>query len=377
MKIIFICCSLEPNRDGVGDYTRMLASELQNRGNATAIIALNDKFINVKYSGAQKSEGSDVAVLRMPSVYKIRRRIDEAKKYINEFDPDLLSLQFVIFGFHPKGLPFGIGKKIRMIGGGRTWHIMFHEIWIGITRLSPGRHKFYGYFQRQIIKSIINRLKPEFINTSNYLYQLILSENNISAEILPLFSNIPITSFNIDLISEIDEQLYFNLKSKKNHIIGVFGSLYVGVNLARAISEQLQIAEKNGQQLIFLCIGRIGMAGMRELERLKEMFKGVFFFSPGELSPELVSILLQVMDIGVSGTPSEHLGKSGAFAAMRHHGLNVIAPARNPLPEYDQQLGDYQKWLFERAPNEWGVGYIAASFVNFISNIRHKKERIY
>src|ERR1022692_2576923 len=46
------------------------------------------------------------------------------------FNPNWVSLQFVPFGFHPKGLPFGLPRHLMSIIGSRPLHWMFHELWV-------------------------------------------------------------------------------------------------------------------------------------------------------------------------------------------------------------------------------------------------------
>ena len=45
MKLVFICGSLEPGKDGVGDYVYILARELIDLGHTCLLIALNDQFL--------------------------------------------------------------------------------------------------------------------------------------------------------------------------------------------------------------------------------------------------------------------------------------------------------------------------------------------
>lgn len=368
MKIIFICSSMEPGKDGVGDYTRRLACELIRQGHFSTALSLNDKYIFDELNEVQCDEGTDLPVLRLPANWNLEKRLNHAKKYIDEFNPDWMSLQFVIFGYHPRGLPLGLAKKLAFLGTGRCWHIMFHEIWIGITKLSPFKHKIYGFFQRRIIKSIVNSLNPHLITTSNGLYKIILKKNSIDAEILPLFSNIPIAEKNIDFINLINEQLKIGSKSfKKNIIIGIFGSLYAQAKLDDTIKEQSVLAQKNNKNLIFISIGRIGEAGVKEFARLEEKFGSyVKFFRFGEQSPENVSRLFQMMDLGISCTPAEHIGKSGVYAAMRYHDLDLIIPKSNFVPEYDTDIKHYNALLFKKQPYEWAVSGIAKSYVNLI-----------
>jgi len=80
VKVVFLCSSLEPGRDGVGDYTRRLAAELVRQGHFSAVVSLNDKYISDVFNDIQQSEGTKLAVLRLPSVWPMKARIGYAKK---------------------------------------------------------------------------------------------------------------------------------------------------------------------------------------------------------------------------------------------------------------------------------------------------------
>ena len=130
MKTAFLCSSLERGRDGVGDYTRRLASELIRQGHPSIAISLNDTHISDPVFELQKIEGNSVSVLRLPGTMPWQERASTARKWLDAFNPDWVSLQFVPFGFHPKGLPFGLSRHLKSIIGLRPLHWMFHELWV-------------------------------------------------------------------------------------------------------------------------------------------------------------------------------------------------------------------------------------------------------
>jgi hypothetical protein len=66
MKIIFICGSLEPGQDGVGDYVRRLAAELILKQNEVSIIALYDKNVKRLRGEMQYDNGIQIPILRLP-----------------------------------------------------------------------------------------------------------------------------------------------------------------------------------------------------------------------------------------------------------------------------------------------------------------------
>src|SRR5690606_24463810 len=112
MKIIFICGCLEPGKDGVGDYTRRLAGELIRQDIPVGIISYNDMFVEDEILEHQVSENTPIPCLRIPKAWSRRKRSDHAKIWVKHNNPEWLSLQFVIYSFNDKGLPFGLGSQL-------------------------------------------------------------------------------------------------------------------------------------------------------------------------------------------------------------------------------------------------------------------------
>jgi len=151
VRIVFLCGSLDPGRDGVGDYTRRLAGELIRQGVACRAIALNERALTQPVEEVQASEGTHSSVLRLPASLSWRERAWRAKAWISEFQPDWVSLQFVPFGFQKKGLPFGLIRVVDGIAGAAKRHVMFHELWLGSAKGSSFKHRAWGGLQRVII----------------------------------------------------------------------------------------------------------------------------------------------------------------------------------------------------------------------------------
>ena len=108
MRLAFIHSCLEPARDGVGDYTRLLAAECARQGHPTCILALNDPFAT-----AAELEGP-IPELRLGPSLPWPERLRLARAFLDRFRPDRLSVQFVCYGWHPKGIAFGIGRRLRL-----------------------------------------------------------------------------------------------------------------------------------------------------------------------------------------------------------------------------------------------------------------------
>ena len=131
MNLVFLTSCLEPGRDGVGDYTRLLAEASAQRGHRAGLVALNDRYVSWQRGPA---------TLRFGPGLSWEERIEQARQFLVEFETDWVSVQFVAYGFHPKGLAWGLGERLAGLARGRLVHLMLHELWIGAekgARLKP------------------------------------------------------------------------------------------------------------------------------------------------------------------------------------------------------------------------------------------------
>lgn len=366
MKIIFICGSLELGKDGVGDYSRRLAGELLRQGYNSAIISLNDKYCNTLIEEIQTDENTFINTLRIPSNINWDMKISKSQIFIDAFKPDWLSLQFVPYSYNNKGLPFLLPARLKQLGGEYKWHIMFHELWIGISSISPLRHKIVGYFQQKIVRSIVRTIKPRLITTSNLLYQSVLTKAGIlSSHTLSLFSNIEVAAPDVSFAENTFRKLGITREEIVNwDLIGIFGNLYTEANLEKIILEQYEQSINKRKGLAFIAFGRMNSDGINELKRLENIFNGkARFLYLGEQSPVKVSQLLQILHYGISCTPVQHLGKSGVYAAMKLHGLKVLFSSYDYLPEYDKIIKKSVEEMEVRKSYEWGVEHVSRRFL--------------
>jgi glycosyltransferase involved in cell wall biosynthesis len=338
MKIIFLCGFLEPGKCGVGDYTRRMASELIRVGHPSLIVSLNDKFIEREFTGFQYSEEISVPVFRLPSSIPAFERFRRAKTIIDKFNPDWLSLQFVLFAFNEKGLPFGLTNLMSFIGASRRWHIMFHELWLGMEKEANLKFKLWGMLQRVIIRKITKELKPEVVHTQCVLHKLNLEKIKIRAEILPLISNIPA------IHPQIKEKA---VKSRKVISFVIFGSIYEGTPMEEFAREAGSFASKHEIDLRLLLIGRNRAALSNWIKVARAVNLDVQLL--GELPFKEISEIFYNSSYGISTTPFLLSEKSGSVMAMLEHGLPVLCVARpysirqrvtiKPLPGITEYVG--------------------------------------
>ena len=318
MKILFLCGSLEFGKDGVGDYTRRLAGELIRQGQEASIIALNDRHISSIEQTEQEADGTNISVLRIPSCLSDGERYEAANKFIIEFNPEWVSLQYVPYSFQKRGLPFGLANALTKIGKGRKWHIMFHELWIGMEKKASWKSKFLGNIQIILTKKLIKKLAPQIVHTQTKLYQKQLGKLGVNALHLPLFSNVPV-------LHPLEKK-----RKEKEHLI-VFGGIHYGSDILGFATWILKQEKDIGKKLQIDFIGKNG-AELNNWIKTLEQYK-ISYCVHGTQNEDAISKLLSVANIGLTTTPHILTEKSGSVAAMQEHQLPVICIAREWVPK--------------------------------------------
>jgi glycosyltransferase involved in cell wall biosynthesis len=333
LKILFVCTCLEPGLDGVGDYTRRLASELAARGQDCHLLALADRHVREADASSVPADEHAPALpcLRLPATIPWPERIARARKFCESVAPDWISWQFVLYGFDPRGLGLGLGRRLAEIAAGYRNQIMFHEIWIGVARQSTLKNKIIGRVQKSVIRDLLQRIRPLVVHTHTPLYEHLLGGLGTRVARLPLFGNIPITSRpRPDWWSEkwpgdgvrpvaADRNLWW--------IFLIFGSIHPEWDGDDFLQRASEAAQRTGKKCALVSIGRPGSAGegkLRELAHRPEN-SSWSFLNLGSRPAEEISQWLLAADFGVSPVPPEYLFKSGTAAAMIEHGLPVIA----------------------------------------------------
>ena len=316
MKILFFCGCLEVGSDGVGDYTRRLAAALIREGHTITIVALNDHFVSEDIVQNQLVDATDVNVLRLTAKKGYQERMVAARQWVEKTDPEWLSLQFVHFAYHKKGLPFGLAAGLKNITEGRKWHIMFHELWVGMVRNASLKFQLWGAVQRMLVMSMLRQLKPKLVQTQTQLYHAQLNKLGIHNSVLPLFGNIPNTTANGALSQGL--------------IFVVFGTIHPGAPVEEFAQAASQYGRQSSENIKILFVGRVGA----ELQHWQDVFARykIPVEVAGVLTEERISQILSTASFGISTTSFMIVEKSGAVAAMKEHGLPVLCVAKNDAP---------------------------------------------
>ena len=327
-KILFVCGTFELAKSGVADYINFLACELTRQEIHCACIAINDPYVSPAAPGSPLGwERNFIPVRRLSSLLPWSERTERLNADLDSLNPDWISLHYVPYAFHPKGLSLGLLKCVKAVKTTAQWQIMAHELWVDPN--ASLRNRLLSTLQQLISRRIFSTLRPHEVHVTNHLYQTILSDCGIQANILPLFSSIPFSP----CIARLDQP-----SSQWTFIL--FGSInrdWKPEPLLRQIESARQLHEI--KLCRFVSVGNIGEYGALLWDSLASSSYPAFTFSRlGELPAALVSEQLQNANFGIAVVPSALVGKSSSVAAMISHGLPVIISRLTPNSEQLHQL---------------------------------------
>lgn len=260
---------------GVGDYTRLLADEC-------------------------KVLGHEVALLAEMNLH--------AREFVDAFAPDAVSLQFVCYGYHSRGLCWRAVDDLRRILGARPVQLMLHELWLGGELRASWKDRILGWLQRRCVMRLYSQLNIRRTFTTNPAYAALLRRRGVDAGVLPLFGNVP------------SPQTPARMERAEPWRFLIFGTLHP-VWPPEPLFTHLRAL---GVPVEIWHAGRIG-SGAALWERMTHDFTGTLVFRKlGPKSPEQLAEIFADVDFGIATTPWEIIGKSGSVAAMLEHGLPVI-----------------------------------------------------
>ncbi|HKG08688.1 MAG TPA: glycosyltransferase [Pedobacter sp.] len=317
---MFICGSLEPGHDGVGDYVRRLGSALLKAGHSVSAVALEDHYVKKTQKENQASGGALLPVLRIPQGQSSAYKRLQVRTFTDALDPEMISLQYVPYSFHAKGIPFSLINNLRPLVAGCRFHVLFHELWLD-TPIGAGQ-KITAWLQRKLIGRLISKLKPEVVHVTVEFNRERLERIGVDAGVLGLFGNIypDEETANKEIVFEdtlniSSAVLYFGEPPK-----GIFRSIFLA-EVARFCS-----THQHGLRLVLACGNSAAKDEFCRL--LRKSLDGYAYeiIDCGFLSVGTLSVLMNRCNAGISKSKPHLLAKSGAAVAMLEHGLPIWAP---------------------------------------------------
>ena len=322
-------------------------------GHPCQMLSLNDKYASPTQAAIEYQVDGETKIptLRLSADTSWHQRETSARSFTGNFVPDLMSLQFVPYGFHPKGLPFGLSKRLNRIGTNTTWHLMFHELWIGSIGNSPWKKRIVGALQKRVVAKLLSTLKPPIFHTHATPYVRLLKLLSPRVSQLPLFGNFDTQLGNAEdgwgelnrLLGTIDAKRVRG----KHHIAGVFGSVHPEWDPSDFVNRWSQYCKEVGRSplLVFLGKGVVstptkepqpnhGHAHSRtefgsHQSMIDELRSKVPVIALGEHSDEHVASFLKSFDFVISTTPAILSEKSSSSSSCLDFGLPVVVTREN------------------------------------------------
>lgn len=360
MKIAFLCTSLAPGRDGVGDYVRQLAAGCTQAGHVCMLIAVHDRHLTPPAAALHR--GNEV---RLSAALGWSRRATLLRDLLREFDPHWVSWQIVPYGFDPKGLmPAGCA---RLVAAAKAWpsQVMLHELWLGLAKADPLRQRLIGVLQRRKLLAFLRQLGPAAVHTTNPAYQMALAHHGWPSEILPLFGNMPVLPVRRYVAdAELLDVVGTSLPPPPRWTGVVFGTIHPQWQPQRTLAWLHEAGVASGRPIGLLAVGRAGVHGTRLLGELGRSQSDIRVCAGGPHTPEKISHLLQACDFGIATHPWGLIEKSGTTATLLEHGLPVLVPRDDWRPRHgtsataqrdpllarldDLAPASFARWLGER-----------------------------
>jgi len=346
MRILFICGSLNPGHDGVGDYSRSLAYTFIKHGYQAEILAINERQLaRETINFVQQEGGLNINTYRLSSLFTWKQRQELANEIIFRYNPHFISLQVVPFSFDSKGLPFFLPNWLRGLKkASGAWHIMFHELWVADSKANSFKEYIIRELQRFIIKKLLNAIGTDKVSTSNEYYKYMLKKIGYEAVLMPIFSNLPKGTLTG----------HPSITNRADTIVGVFfGSFLSDDRIVEKIDQLSKtIRLQMNKKLIIFQIGKKTNEIHNFLEQSNKL-ENVEASSLGFMSADAAANIMASADIGLSNYYPELIQKSGSIASMLYNGLPVILLSKNvkpvdiPVPEIIQleNIGDINKFI--------------------------------
>ncbi|MEY2878587.1 MAG: hypothetical protein RLZZ15_967 [Verrucomicrobiota bacterium] len=328
MRIAFVTGNLEPGRDGVGDYTRTLAEECARRGHTVALLSLAESARPENPESPATAAGAALPTLRLTPAEWRADGGAAARRWLDAFAPDWASLQFVPFSYDPRGFFGGsIAPLARILGGARRRHVFFHELWIGSFAGAPAKARAFGWWQRRTVAALLRAVAPERVATSTGYYRAALATIGRAAAVWPVFGAVPRGA-------TADPAANFPGVAAEALVCGHFGTLHPNWECDEFLKSFAAFAAARGRPAAFVAAGALGY-GAERFAALAASYRGrIDFVSLGRLDATELARAFARFDFAATSVPWNILGKSSSAAALREHGLRVVATAAGSPPRF-------------------------------------------
>jgi len=332
-RIAFITPSLSLNH-GVGDYVRLLAEEAIRLGNEVLILALNEPHSS-EYQGeiirvGQKTLHAHRWGQHMGYPLKCR----EARRLLESFQPDWVSLQFEFYCYARRGSLLGLTRNLPAVLKGYRVHVMLHELWVQLHAGGNLVEQAKGTVRYLQCRYLFNTIKPLCVHTSVEPYAKGARHLLPGIKLLPVPSNIPVDrEAPAPLPKEISETMMESKLRSSYLLVILFGRIIPEWEGRIAVKQVDEFAKRTAKLVRLISIGGCGYNDLYWQKLAGQIPSTWRAIKLGIREPKFISQTLQACDLAVSCTPFSLSRKSGTTAAFLEHGLPVLFSDKMPADE--------------------------------------------
>lgn len=284
-KIIHIAPALPPVINGLGDFCKILADNLEREGYTDHV------FVVRKPPGLNNDNG--IYAFEPQNFYEV----------LSKHKADVVVLHYVGYAYNRNGIPFYLVSALRKYKAVVQCRILvfFHELYSSSNSLL--KLPFYtGRLQKRIVRELCGIADAIFTNCSSYNDRLkkVLHDDTFNAICTGIFSNIP-------------DNLYNDRIPKQEGSMVVFGSFH----RRKAVYEN---------PLFLKVLENLKINSLYDIGPGKNHFshRMVNFYVLGSLDPGDMAIYFNKIKYGALNYEAHLLGKSGIFSAYAAFGVIPI-----------------------------------------------------
>jgi len=306
-RMLLIAPSFRPGASGVGDYVDELTRRLRDRGVESIIIGAADPFCDeiVRADGA-------LPTLRIPRG-RLAASAEKARRFVEEFRPDSVSLQFVGYGYHPKARTREFREWLEALSLPSARHVMFHEIWIGAACNARFKDRLIGKRQRRELIRFFRAFRPRVAHCHSRPYRACLRHAGIAAKELPLFGNVSAESAS-------------PAESRDVARFGMFSGAPPELDLRSVVETLGRILRECGRRGRLRFFGRTNVTEAMRAELDRAAGEALTVELIGELGVAEVAEEMRATDFAIAGAPQALWEKSSVIASWRACGVRVVFP---------------------------------------------------
>lgn len=319
MKICFLCGSVEPGKNGVGDYARRLAGELIRDGADAFLVGIHESGIERRQDEVQTDAQTKVQAYRWPTSTSWKVRFQQLRETLQQNSTTHISVQFVAYAFDHHGLPYQFTQQLIHLKTSAEIHFTIHEIWCRSDSMS-WKQRVLAYLQGCITRKLLNAFPSSLKHTSLPLYQQELARLQVESRTLPIFSNIAPLPQSLTAAPQ---------PAAENSLIQI--AFFSQFSMHPAICDFLKAFQKDcmtqQKSLSILLMGGHPARAKDAIQTLRmHLGDRIPITHTGFLSTEEASQRLHEIDFGISPVPRHLIGKSGSTAAFLSHGKPIAIP---------------------------------------------------